>query len=128
MQKFLEAVKNHLSANMKLFATVSFSGLTTANKSISILTMPTAGGDRYFDKSSTRPVQFQILTKSPSQLEAMNDHELMAQLLEGAIFFVPGYQLINVEVVNWPSWLEETETNEFIYTSAYRAELMKRSV
>lgn len=128
MEKFMEAVSGYLSTNTALFATISFRGLTTESKSISITTMPTAGGDRYFDNRSVRPIQFQVMTKSKNQLEAMNTLETIANLLDGGFFSVSGYQLINCEVMNWPSWLEETEKNEFIYTSAYRAELMKRSV
>lgn len=126
MQAFIEGVGSHLSANVSLYAPLSFKGLTKDRKSISITTMPTAGGDRYFDGTSTRPVQFQIMTKSSNQLEAMNTLETIANLLEGGFFDVKGYQFISCEVNNWPSWLEETETNEFIYTSAYRAEIKKR--
>lgn len=125
MFEFYMALKAHLEANNSLFAKVALNGLNTATASISIGSMPSPLGTRYYDNSRIRVVQFQVLVKNPSPEIAMNASENINDYLDGATFEVEGYKVNSCEVYVDPSWLEKTNASEHIYTAAYRAEIIK---
>lgn len=124
---FYKALKTHLESNMTLFTTVALNGLTTSEKSISIGSMPSKLGTKYYDDERQRVIQIQVLVKSPNQEEAMNTAEAIDTFLDGGSFSVTGYKVESCESYVPPSYLEKTVKSEWVYTAAYRVEIMKES-
>lgn len=124
---FYKALKTHLESNMTLFTTVALNGLTTSEKSISIGSMPSKLGTKYYDDERQRVIQIQVLVKSPNQEEAMNTAEAIDTFLDGSSFSVTGYKVESCESYVPPSYLEKTVKSEWVYTAAYRVEIMKES-
>lgn len=127
MFEFYLALKDHLETNMNLFAEVSLNGLTTDPKSISIGSMPSSLGAKYYDDKRQRVVQIQVLVKSKDPKEAMDTAEAIDTFLDGNSFEVTGYRVDSCESYVPPSFLEKTEVKEWKYTAAYRAEIIKES-
>lgn len=127
MFEFYKSLKAYLEASLSLFAPIALSGLSTDAKSIAVVPMPTASGNRFYDSQRQRVVQIQILTKTTDQKEAMNTLENIADLLCEGYFDIKGYHLDGVDVYSEPSYLEKTQKNEYIYTAAFRAEIFKES-
>lgn len=114
MQDYITMVVNHLKDTLPLFAPITMNELKPTDKSIAIRIMPVAPGDRYMNGQRARPVLFQVLTKSTSDLEAMNTIESIADELEG--FGCP--------VQSEPSFLQEDGKSK-IHTATFRGEIIK---
>ncbi len=127
MFEFYLALKDHLETNMNLFAPVSLNGLTIDPKSISIGSMPSLLGNKFYDGKRQRIIQIQVLVKSKDPKEAMNTAEAIDTFLDGNSFKVTGYRVDSCESYVPPSFLEETDAKEWKYTAAYRAEIIKES-
>lgn len=125
MFNFYESLKEYLEENLSLHAPIALGGLTSANESIALVSMPSPSDQLFYDRKRPRIIQFQILTKSVKHKTAMNKLEEIASLLDGGFFVVEGYVFDGCEVYSEPSYLETTEKKEFIYTAAFRAELTK---
>ena len=127
MFEFYLALKTHLESNMSLFTEVALNGLTTNTRSISIGSMPSSLGTKYYDDERQRVVQIQVLVKSTDPKEAMNTAEAIDSFLDGSSFEFTGYKVESCESYVPPAYLEKTSKSEWIYTAAYRAEIMKES-
>lgn len=127
MFDFYLALKAHLESNMSLFTTVALNGLTTNTRSISIGSMPSGLGTKYYDDERQRVIQIQVLVKSTDPKEAMDTAEAIDTFLDGNSFDVIGYKVDSCESYVPPSYLEKTAKSEYIYTAAYKAEIMKES-
>lgn len=127
MFDFYLALKAHLESNMSLFTTVALNGLTSNTRSISIGSMPSGLGTKYYDDERQRVIQIQVLVKSTDPKEAMDTAEAIDTFLDGNSFDVIGYKVDSCESYVPPSYLEKTAKSEYIYTAAYKAEIMKES-
>lgn len=127
MFEFYKALKTHLESNMTLFTTVALNGLTTNTKSISIGSMPSPLGTKFYDDERQRVIQIQVLVKSTDPKEAMDTAEAINDFLDGSSFNVTGYKIESCESYVPPSLLEKTTASEWKYTAAYRVEIMKES-
>lgn len=127
MFEFYKALKNHLESNMSLFAPVALNGLATSTRSISIGSMPSPLGTKFYDDERQRVIQIQVLVKSPDTQQALDTAEAIDDFLDGSSFNVTGYKVDSCESYVPPSLLEKTTTNEWKYTAAYKAEIMKES-
>lgn len=127
MFDFYLALKAHLESNMSLFTTVALNGLTTNTRSISIGSMPSGLGTKYYDDERQRVIQIQVLVKSTDPKEAMDTAEAIDTFLDGNSFNVIGYKVESCESYVPPSYLEKTPKSEWIYNAAYKAEIMKES-
>ncbi len=125
--EFYLALKTHLESNMSLFTTIALNGLTTNTRSISIGSMPSGLGTKYYDDERQRLIQIQVLVKSPDSQEAMDTAEAIDSFLDGSTFNVTGYEVESCESYVPPAYLEKTATSEWIYNAAYKAEIMKES-
>jgi len=125
MFEFYKSLRMHMESNMVLFSTVALNGLTTNPKSISIGSMPSPLGSKYYDDKRERIVQIQVLVKSTDPKEAMDTAEFIDSFLDDSSFLVAGYKVNSCETYVPPSYLEKTANSEYIYTAAYRAEIMK---
>lgn len=125
MFEFYKALKKHMESNMVLFSAVSLNGLTTNLKSISIGSMPSPLGSKYYDDKRERIVQVQVLVKSTDPKEAMDTAEFIDTFLDDSSFIATGYKVNSCETYVSPSYLEKTAKSEYIYTAAYKAEIMK---
>ena len=125
--EFYKALKTHLESNMTLFTTVALNGLTTNTKSISIGSMPSPLGTKFYDDERQRVIQIQVLVKSTDPKEAMDTAEAINDFLDGSSFNVTGYKIESCESYVPPSLLEKTTASEWKYTAAYRVEIMKES-
>ena len=125
MFEFYKALKTHMESNMVLFSAIAMNGLTTNPKSISIGSMPSPLGNKYYDDKRERIVQIQVLVKSDDPKEAMDTAEFIDSFLDDSSFIVIGYKVKSCETYVPPSYLEKTAKSEYIYTAAYRAEIMK---
>lgn len=111
MMDYLEGIKNLLENKLSLFASVKFGKLDKSNKSIAIRLMPSSSTSNYQD-SRTREIQFQILSKSPSQVEALISLEAIANTLEQE----------GIEVYTEPHYLDSDEQG-YTYSSSYKDEI-----
>lgn len=125
MFEFYKSLSMYLSANLSLYAPIALSGLDSASNSISIYSMPTASGERFYDNERPRQVMFQMLTKHKEQKMAMDTLEDIANALERISFDIVGYRLENCEVYSEPSFLEKNDKNEYIFTAAFNAVVIK---
>ena len=125
MFEFYKALKNHMESNLVLFSAIAMNGLTTNLKSISIGSMPSPLGGKHYDDKRERIVQIQMLVKSDDPEEAMDTAEFIDSFLDDSSFIVTGYKVNSCETYVPPSYLEKTAKSEYIYTAAYRAEIMK---
>lgn len=125
MQQFIESLIEHLKSNVTLYTSISPQGLSGNSESISITLMPSARGEQFQDKSRIRNRTFQILTKSEDNLKALNAIDAICEALDDKSFVITGWKLVSCEVYSEPSWLEKTERNEYIYTAAFAAEIIK---
>lgn len=125
MFEFYKSLNIYLSTKLTLYAPIAMSGLDSAPNSISIYSMPTPSGERFYDDERPRQVMFQILTKHKEQTMAMNTLEDIANALERCSFNVAGYQMESCEVYAEPAYLEKTEKNEYIFTAAFNAVIRK---
>lgn len=89
--------------------------------------MPSGLGTKYYDDERQRVIQIQVLVKSTDPKEAMDTAEAIDTFLDGNSFVVAGYNVESCESYVPPSYLEKTAKSEYIYTAAYRVEIMKES-
>lgn len=114
MQTFFEETIGYVGSSVQLYAPVVIGKLSTNPRSIAFRLMPSAPGDRFFSGSRMRGIQFQVLTKSPDQLEAMNTLEAISDALES----------MDIEVTSEPNYLSSDEQG-WTYTAAFRTEIIK---
>lgn len=122
---------NAISAKLKTtspFAPIKIGMLDTTTKGIALRMMPSAPGSRFMNRSRIKTVQFQIIAKSPDQMEVLGALESFEDLLElsNGELNVVGYDFILCETTNGTAYVEKTSANEYIYSTFYRAELIKR--
>lgn len=120
-----ESIKEYLNAGLTLYAPISLNGLTSKTESISLRSIPTNADGIAYDKKKSRLDMFQIMTKSINQKTAMNTIELIAELLNNADFEDADSNMIYCEIYSEPSFLEKTNSNEYIFTSVFFAEIEK---
>jgi len=128
MVPLINAVIAHIKAETTPFAPFKVGMLDTAPKGIAIRMIPSSPGSRFMDRSRVKAVQFQIIGKSPDQMEVMAAMDAFEDLLElsNGELNVPGYDFILCEASNNTAYVEKTSANEYIYSTFYRAELSKR--
>lgn len=114
IQTFFEQTIQSISSSVPLYAPVVIGKLSTNPRSIAFRLMPSAPGDRFFTGDRMRGVQFQVLTKSPDQLQAMNTLESISDSLEE----------LGIEVTSEPNYLSSDEQG-WTYTAAFRTEIIK---
>ena len=125
MLPFLNGLSTALKANFTLYAPISMNGLSVDPESICLRVMPSAPGEAYYNGTHIRVVQFQILTKSKNQATAAQAIESFCDFLYQKHFTVSGYRIITLSPISEPSYLERLTTGEYIFTSTYRAEIIK---
>ena len=125
MLPFLNGLSTALKANFTLYAPISMNGLSVDPESVCLRVMPSAPGEAYYDGTHIRVVQFQILTKSKNQATAAQAIESFYDFLYQKHFTVTGYRIITLSPISEPSYLERLTTGEYIFTSTYRAEIIK---
>lgn len=125
MLPFLNGLSTALKANFTLYAPISMNGLSVDPESICLRVMPSATGEAYYNGTHIRVVQFQILTKSKNQATAVQAVESFYDFLYQKHFTVAGYRIITLSPISEPSYLERLTTGEYIFTSTYRAEIIK---
>ena len=125
MLPFLNGLSTALKANFTLYAPISMNGLSVDPESICLRVMPSATGEAYYNGTHIRVVQFQILTKSKNQATAAQAVESFYDFLYQKRFTVTGYRIITLSPISEPSYLERLTTGEYIFTSTYRAEIIK---
>ncbi len=128
MIPLINAVIAHLKAETTPFAPFKIGMLDTASKGIAIRMIPSSPGSRFMNRSRIKAVQFQIIAKSPDQMEVLGALESFEDLLElsNGELSVAGYDFILCETTNGTAYVEKTSANEYIYSTFYRAELIKR--
>ena len=125
MLPFLNGLSSALKANFTLYAPISMNGLSVDPESVCLRVMPSATGEAYYNGTHIRVVQFQILTKSKNQATAAQAIESFYDFLYQKRFTVTGYRIITLSPISEPSYLERLTTGEYIFTSTYRAEIIK---
>lgn len=98
-------------------------------KSIAIRMIPSALGAQYLEGELINK-QFQVLVKSPDQLEAMETIDEIANALHNVhrrVFYAAdnSYTLIRLNTYVEPNFVEKTAANEYIYTALFSTELEK---
>ena len=126
IEDFLLSVIDHVDTP-KLFATVKIGSLDATGKAIAVRMIPSGRGERYFE-GSTKKVNFQFLTKSKNQLEAINGLEKIADKLsdvrnDGIPSLTGKFALLSCDIYTTLNLVEKTNTNEYIYTALFTAEL-----
>lgn len=106
-----------------LFATPRLGSLDKTGNDISIVPITSTGRQKYYDGDSLIPFMFQILTKSPSQADALNGISQIADALDGYEAEYPTYKITLCSVYTEPSWIEKNSQNEHIYSAVFRAEV-----
>lgn len=105
--KLLELTKI-LQDELKLFSTINLGKLSTERKSIALRVMP-SGNVNYYGGNRSRELLFQVLTKSPNQVEAITTLEEIAnKLIEN-----------ECEVYSEPSFIQQDEQG-YIYSASLR--------
>lgn len=128
MVPLINAVIAHLKAETTPFAPFKIGMLDTTSKGIAIRMIPSSPGSRFMNRSRIKAVQFQIIGKSPDQAEVLSAMDAFEEALElsNGELNVPGYDFIMCETTNGTAYVEKTSANEYIYSTFYRAELIKR--
>ena len=128
IEDFLLSVIAHVD-NPKLFAntTVKIGSLDATGKAIAVRMIPSGRGERYFE-GSTKKVNFQFLTKSKNQLEAINGLEKITDKLsdvrnDGIPSLTGKFALLSCDIYTTLNMVEKTNSNEYIYTALFTAEL-----
>ena len=126
IEDFLLSVIDHVDTP-KLFAAVKIGSLDATGKAIAVRMIPSGRGERYFE-GSTKKVNFQFLTKSKNQLEAISGLEKIADKLsdvrnDGIPSLTGKFALLSCDIYTTLNLVEKTNTNEYIYTALFTAEL-----
>lgn len=122
MFDFLDQVVTYLENNFVFNAKVKLSGrLDTSSEAITIRPTSTRPGERYL-QGKNEGVAFQILVKSKSQKTAMQTIDTITRVCDNLDrSIIPG--LISCNVYVTPDYVEQTATNEFIFTSLFQVEV-----
>lgn len=122
MLRFYNDLNTYLRT-FDLFATPRLGSLDKDGRDISIRPVSATGRQRYFDKGSLIPQMFQILTKSPSQAEALDGIDTITEALDGYTKEFDTYKIVTCEVYTEPSYIEKNSQNEYIYSALFRTEI-----
>jgi hypothetical protein len=126
IEDFLLSVIAHVNTPA-LFAVTKIGSLDATEKAISVRIVPSGRGERYL-VGGTNKVNFQFLTKSKNQLQAISGLEQIADKLsdvrnEGIPSLTGKFTLISCDIYTTLNMVEKTATNEYIYTALFSAEL-----
>lgn len=124
-----EFVKRHLEQIDAFHAPLKFGGLSSNAESTAFKYIPSNSGQEYYDKTRNIELGFQLLSKSESQVTAVNSLDAaenalyLSNVAIDDVYFIvairPYTQLHEVEV---------TEKREHIYTMLYNVEIEKMEV
>lgn len=119
MFSFLEAVRAHLQVHVTPI--IKYGVLDITPSSVALRTTPTAPGERYLT-GSNEAINFQVLVKDKAQDKVMQTFDTIVSLLDGKV--IPGAsRLISCHLYTTPNFVQKTDTNEFIYTALFQAEI-----
>jgi hypothetical protein len=126
IEDFLLSIIAHVNTP-PLFAPVTIGTLQATEKAIAVRMIPSERGERYHN-GSTKKANFQFLTKSKNQLEAINGLESIANKLtdvrnDGIPSLTGKFTLISCDIYTTLNMVEKTNVNEYIYTALFTAEL-----
>lgn len=125
---FLDRLSDFIENRVELNSHVVWGKLSTSRKSVAIRPTPSSTISRSYDRGKTYEYSFQVLVKDPDQLITMRVLQDITDLLDGlpnsAITSEDGsFIFVKCEVYSYPSYLEETDHDEYIYTAMFTAEL-----
>lgn len=114
MQAYIDELLTYIEKTVPLYTSISVGGTTLSEKSIAFRIMPVSPGNRFFNGQRERNIQFQIITKSDIQLQALNTLEDISDALESS----------NCLVITEPSYLYE-ENKIYYYNASFRSHITK---
>lgn len=128
MRALLDALADYLETELTLYAPVKVGNLDSRTDAISLFQAPSPSGPRFYDRKRVKIVLVQLFAKSENQQQVIDAMELMTDSLElgnGAIT-VPKYDFIKSEIYTEPNRVEETSTNQHVYSALIQCELERR--
>ncbi|VXB51650.1 conserved hypothetical protein [Exiguobacterium sp. 8H] len=128
MRALLDALADYLDTELTLYAPVKVGNLDSSTDAICIRQAPSPDGPRYLSGRRLRYINFQLLAKSEDQQQVLDAMELMSEALElsNGDIVVPDFEFIKCEVTTETNWVEETSTNQHIYTALFQCQLIRK--
>src|SRR5690625_4405099 len=125
---FLDRLIDYIEENVELNAVMKVGKLDEKEKATSIRPTPSSNISRSYDAGKTFEYSFQILVKDPNQMLVINLMDRITHTIDGlsngAIKSADGsFIFVKSEVYVYPSYLEVTDHDEYIYTAMFTAEL-----
>lgn len=126
---FIDSVIDYINQPLVVYDPIEVGGLDIKETGVALKVIPSGNGERYF-QGRTDLVNFQVLTKFPSQREAANKisqiAEKLTQVGKGQIPVNSGaFLILHCDVYTAPNEVEKTAKNEYIWTALFTAEIEK---
>ena len=109
--EFLNYVIEYINLSVRPYAPFSIGSLSSENKALAIRLMPIGRGQEYQSGDRDKLVQFQVLSKSNNQLQALSTLSQIAEKLEEK----------GIQTYVEPNFIQQ-DNQAYIYSAAFRAE------